>query len=76
MDFAADRQELYTLLDDLSDEQIHLLVQFIKSIQRPPDRKRSYNPDTDPLVGFISGPTDVAEHVEEILYGEEDTRSE
>lgn len=65
MDFTADRQELYTLLDTLSDEQVHF--QFLKSIQALSDAKSEYNPEADPLVGFISGPTDVAERVEEIL---------
>jgi hypothetical protein len=76
MGISVDRQELIDLLDDLTDEQVSLLIQFIRAIQTGHKPSATpYHAHDDPLVGFISGPTDVAAHVEDILYEDIDPQS-
>lgn len=63
------REELIAKIEQMSDEQVESLLRYAKTLeiyQLP----ASYDPDNDPAVGFISGPTDLAERTEEILWSE------
>lgn len=63
------REKLKAELDELSDEQIESLLYYVQSMQPGRFIDKSAN-GREALVGFISGPTDVAEHTEEILWAE------
>lgn len=66
------RQELTDRLNDLSDDQVITLLEFIKSMQ-PVSPKQGYDPDADPLLtgelAFKAG-HDFAEKSEDILQTE------
>jgi hypothetical protein len=63
------RKQLITKLDELSERELEALLHYIEVMQtmRLPD---NYDEDHDPLVGFFSGPTDLAERSKEILWAE------
>lgn len=63
------RQAIIARLDELSEDQAAAVLRFIETVQS----KYNVAEDdeiNDPLVGFISGPTDLAERTEEILWAE------
>jgi hypothetical protein len=63
------REQLIARIDTLSETQLAELLRYIEVLQSPelPD---DYDPDNDPTIGFISGPTDLAERTEDILNAE------
>ncbi len=63
------RETVIARLQELSDEQIAEVLEFIGNIQSQHIRIVPSEGD-DPLVGFISGPTDFAERSQEILRAE------
>jgi hypothetical protein len=68
------REQLIAKIKAMSDEQVAALLrtaQALKESELPPD----YDPDKDPLVGFISGPTDLSETYKDILREDIDLRS-
>ncbi len=73
------RELLIAKLDELSEQDIADLVQRADDLQKK-RREREFpkavlaphqNPNKDPLVGFLTGPTDAASRIEELLYGDE-----
>jgi hypothetical protein len=60
------REQLIAKVLTLTDEQASAILQFAQTLEADslPD---DYDPDNDPTVGLISGPTDVSERVKEIL---------
>jgi hypothetical protein len=60
------REKIMAQLDDLSDEQATAVLEFIESV-KDSESIVADDLENDPLVGFISGPTDMAEHTEELL---------
>lgn len=63
------REELISTINKLSDKQMLAVLEFIKSVKLQ-DVETEYNEEDDPLVGFFSGPPDLAETSEEILWKE------
>jgi hypothetical protein len=63
------RDKIIIELNDLSDEQAITVFEFIQSVKDVPE-VTELDTEDDPLVGFISGPTDMAERTEEILKAE------
>jgi hypothetical protein len=63
------REQLLRELDALSDKQIVTVLEFIHSVKDDPERS-NLDTEADPLVGFISGPTDAAESTKAILKAE------
>ncbi|MEO8606396.1 MAG: hypothetical protein ABI690_00820 [Chloroflexota bacterium] len=63
------RDQLLQELNALSDEQIITVLEFVHALKAD---SGSNVPDTenDPLVGFFSGPSDLAERSQEILRAE------
>lgn len=65
------KEALITLIEEMSDEQITHLVQFIRAMKLEDHTEEINNIlEDDPMVGFISGPTDIADHIEDFLYGD------
>ncbi len=67
------REKITAELDTLSDEQAIVVLQFIQSVKEDEIADRALTEDEDeddPLVGFINGPTDMAERTKEILKAE------
>jgi len=67
------REALIEKINAMTDEQVAALYGMVANMhqeERPP-----YDPDNDPLVGFISGPTDLSERYKEILREDIDRRS-
>ncbi len=62
------RKKIEAELDALSDEQAAAVLEFIQTVKQEPSV--TDGDEDDPLVGFISGPTDVAERTREILKAE------
>ncbi len=69
------KQELIARLDELTDTEIEALLEHLEvlryarvmnSMTLPDD----YRIENDGTVGFLSGTTDLAEQIEDILYGE------
>lgn len=68
------REQLIAKIKAMSDEQVAALLKTAEALnasELPPD----YDPDNDPLVGFISGPTDLSERYKDILRDDIDLRS-
>ncbi len=78
------RELIERKLDELSEEQLSNLLDYIEMME-PASEEDDYDEsrdvmlgqftdksdtDRDALVGFISGPTDVAQHTEDILWAE------
>jgi hypothetical protein len=63
------REQLIAKVLTLTDEQASAILQFAQTLEADslPD---DYDPAQDPIVGFISGPTDLAERSKEILRSE------
>jgi hypothetical protein len=61
------REKLLEVIETLSDVQLENVLHYAESVttheQKPP-----YDPDQDPMIGMFSGPTDLSERAEEILY--------
>jgi len=74
------REGAITEIEKLSDEQVAKVLDFIRSVRqgRPPYSEENdsiLNGETagesdDPAIGFFSGPSDLAETSEEILWKE------
>lgn len=67
------REKIVAELDKLSDEQAIVVLEFIQSVKEDEITDRTLAEDEDeddPLVGFITGPTDMAERTKEILKAE------
>lgn len=64
------REELIAYLAKLSDQEVGKLLKFAQSLHDEEilDLSPDYDPDNDPSVGFFSGPPDLAEKAEEILW--------
>jgi uroporphyrinogen-III decarboxylase len=69
------REKVITAIDHLNDEQLETVYSVIQSIQSVEEDQPDYDPDNDPAIGFITGPTDLSERVEEILQEEIDAAS-
>jgi len=63
------REQVMTKLNRLDEAQLANILRYIEVMQADelPD---NYDPDSDPTIGLISGPTDLAERTEEILWAE------
>ncbi len=68
------KEQLIAKLDQLSSSELEDVLEHIEimeytrtmnSMSLPED----YRIENDGLVGFLSGTTDLAEHIEDILYG-------
>ncbi len=69
------REQLIAKLDELNEEQLqdtllHIETLIRHSKQMPEALPDDYDPDKDPTIGFISGPTDLASRAKEILRAE------
>ena len=64
---ATPRERLLAELETMTDEQIERLLQYVE-IMESEDLSPDYDPERDPVVGFVSGPTDFGERAEEILW--------
>ncbi len=60
------RERLVAEPDSLSDEQIEAVLRYVE-ILKSDDLAPGYDPQRDPVVGFVSGPTDFGERAEELL---------
>lgn len=60
------REAVIARLRELSDEQVEEVLEFINEVQTQKITPTEPEED-DPMVGFISGPTDLAERSKEIL---------
>jgi hypothetical protein len=60
------RERLITKIDELTDEQVASLLSYAESLQAVelPD---DYDEENDPSIGFLSGPTDLANRAKQIL---------
>jgi hypothetical protein len=69
---ATPRERLLERLETMTDEEIEVMLEYaeeLKSGELPPE----YDPAKDPFVtgeAFFEGPTDYAEHAEDILEAE------
>jgi hypothetical protein len=62
------REQLIAKLDELNEEQIRNTLLHVEALIRESDElPEDYDPDNDPTVGFISGPTDLSSRAKEIL---------
>lgn len=69
------REELIVILfNELSDDEAASVLEYAKSLKTNQPGEFLI-PEDDPLVGFISGPTDWAERTEDILYDDISSRS-
>jgi phage/plasmid-associated DNA primase len=59
-------QIINTVLNSLSDEQVDDLLNYLRDLAP----LTHYREENDPSIGFISGPTDLAEKAEDILWAE------
>lgn len=66
---ATPREQLMERLETMTDEEIVTVLEFTERL-KPDELPSHYDPTHDPLVGFISGPTDFGERAEEILWEE------
>ncbi len=73
------KEQLITKLDQLSEDELETLLEHIEilrynrvlnSMSLPDD----YQVENDGTVGYLAGTTDLAEHIEDILYGEAETQ--
>jgi hypothetical protein len=62
------RKEIEAELDALSEQQAVVVLEFIRAVKQEHPIVEAI--EDDPLVGFISGPTNMAERTEEILRSE------
>jgi hypothetical protein len=62
------RKKIEAELDELSEPQAVAVLEFIRAVKQ--EHRIVGAVEDDPLVGFISGPTDMAERTEEILRSE------
>jgi hypothetical protein len=60
------REKIIAHLDHLTDEQATRVLDFIETVETS-DADVDYDEDHDPLIGYFSGPPDLAERAEEIL---------
>ena len=74
MDYHSVREELIERLNTLTDEQVEVLLQVIRMIH-PAESSIPYDEASDPAIGMIEGPTDLARRAKEILREEIDPRS-
>jgi hypothetical protein len=64
------REKLISMLiNELSDEEVSAVLNYAETLHIT-ESSGDDNAENDPLVGFISGPTDLAERTEEILWAE------
>jgi hypothetical protein len=63
------REKLIKTIDELTDEQVEVLQSYA-DVLRATELPDDYNEENDPSIGFISGPTDIAAHVKQILHEE------
>ncbi|MBE2270905.1 MAG: hypothetical protein IAE80_21890 [Anaerolinea sp.] len=74
MTTASLREQLIARIDRMTDDDVRSLIKLIDLVESsdsdelPPD----YSEENDPLIGFLSGTTDLAEHVKETLYSDID----
>jgi hypothetical protein len=68
------REQVASKLDELSDEQLAELLRYIEAMQSP-GLPKDYDPDNDPVVGFLSGSTDLSSRAKQILRDEITARS-
>lgn len=62
------------LITELSDDEVLAVADYIEQLHVS-ELVLSDNPEDDPMIGFISGPTDLAENAEQILTDEITRRS-
>jgi hypothetical protein len=69
MDMPTARERLINKLDELTDEQIASLLSYAEAMQATtlPD---TYDEDSDPSIGFLTGTTDLATRAKQILRDE------
>jgi len=77
MTTASLREQLIARIDRMTDDEIRELIEQIdmvqyKSVMQSDELPPDYNEENDPLIGFLSGTTDLAEHVKETLYSDID----
>ncbi|MDX2139904.1 MAG: hypothetical protein SF123_17595 [Chloroflexota bacterium] len=63
------RERLIRKLFDMTDEQIITLESYIESL-RSMELPEDYSPETDLLIGFMSGPPDLSVRAKDILHAE------
>ncbi|MEZ4671089.1 MAG: hypothetical protein R3E39_24555 [Anaerolineae bacterium] len=63
------REIIERKLNNLTEDQLTNVLHYIEVMELPGQLVKDDN-DDDPLVGFISGPTDLAERTEDILWAE------
>ncbi len=67
------REDLMAKIEGLDEEQLNDLLRYINLLLEEKERFAKYDPAKDPILtgeALFSGPTDLAERTEEILYGE------
>jgi len=74
------KEQLIAKLDQLTDDEIRELIEHIdivkyKVAMQSDELPADYSIENDPLVGFLSGTTDLAERIREILYQDIDPLS-
>ncbi len=74
MDVSKTYRKIQKLLDTLTDEELVHMQKYLQVLIDAREHMANYDPEKDPILtgeGLIHGPTDLAERVEEILYGED-----
>jgi len=69
------REQLIATLDELTEAQIEAILSYAQALQLP-ELSAEYDPDNDPMIGFITDEVDFdARDVKRILYDEITERS-
>lgn len=74
MDYSKAYREIQTKIRELSDDEIRALMSFVQIELEAREHLANYDPAKDPFLtgeGLFSGPPDLAERVEELLYGDD-----
>ena len=64
------REELIAYLAKLSDKEVGKVLEFVQQLreEETAELASNYDTDNDPSIGFFSGPPDLAERAEEMLW--------
>lgn len=68
------REKIIGKLDEMTQQQAESVLRYIE-VMTTYELPADYDPDKDPMIGFLDGPEDLATRAEEILHGEIDVRS-
>lgn len=71
--------QIATLIDELPEEELAVLMSLVKSRIDAIEHMATYDPAKDPVLtgeDLFEGPGDLSERVEELLYGEDEPEQE